>query len=832
MTDDLNKACHLFSGPCGHVHFVGIGGVGMAALAFQLKQKGFKVSGCDLRADELVTWLEGQGIEIRRGHDPSHLAGAQWVVRTAAVRLDHPEIRSAAARGIPVLPRGAVLAALLQKFFSVIVCGSHGKTTTTAMLARIFAQAGRDPSFCIGGITAQGAAGAGKSNLFVAEADESDGTLAFYQPDIAVVTNLEFDHAEHFADLAELRACFQKMLGQVRRQIVYCRDDAQAAALCRDLAKGISYGLTAGGHSFSSRAREGVDSAGCHGVPARGGSAYGGTAAAIEHGDWHAVAIAEKAASISFQVWHGAKKMGLIKLPAPGRHNALNALAACAVAQVCGIGFDACQAALQTFQPVRRRFERISSSDEVLVISDYAHHPTEIAATLRNLPRLKRQRFFAVFQPHRYSRTRALRTEFAAALKNVDELILAPVYAASESAVMGGTHWDLYEQVRHAGQVRALAASSLEQAWGYLRTALKAGDGLLILGAGDVEKIGNWARAEIAQRGLQELDPAQAWAATLAKMPWEATIFKRSAPLAAKTTLRVGGAADILAQVSNEADLTSLLHWAHDNQVPFTVLGAGSNMLVSDLGARGVVVRLGGQVFRQIYHGNSWLDDRQNNLVCLGGQVFRQIRREAETQVVFGAAVRLKELTGRLAADGLSGLEFLTGIPGTVGGALRMNAGAFGEAIGERVLWIRFLNPDGSAQVAAAAALAFGYRCCPELAGKIVIEAAFQVASSNQAKVRACMAEISKRRSRFDIWPSAGSVFRNPEGDFAGRLLEGCGLKGRRVGGARVAEEHANFIVTERGAMASDVRALMEIMADAVRQKFGVELKKEIVCLE
>ncbi|MBI2438927.1 MAG: hypothetical protein HYV36_08980, partial [Lentisphaerae bacterium] len=479
MTDDFNRALQLLAGPRGHVHFIGICGVGMAALAFQLKQKGFRVSGCDLRADELATWLEGLGIEVRRGHDPAHLAEAQWVVRTAAVRPDHPEIISAVARGISVLPRGLVLAALLREFFSVIVCGSHGKTTTTAMLTQIFTSAGREPSFCIGGVVPAATepvalqrppecileggrldrrgsvAGAGAGNFLLAEADESDGTLSFYEPDIAIVTNIEFDHAEHFTCLAELRACFQKMLKKVRRNIVYCRDDPEAAALCRDLAKGVSYGLASGGHSFSSRARPPATL----GVALRAGEGVDSSCA-----DWRATAIKEQAESISFQVWRGAEKMGIVNLPAPGRHNALNALAACAAAQACGIEFAASQAGLQTFQPVRRRFERLIATPDVQVITDYAHHPSEITATLANLPRLKRKRFFAVFQPHRYSRTRALVREFAAALsargrsarggKNVDELILTPVYAASELPLTGGTHWDLYEQVRQAGHLR------------------------------------------------------------------------------------------------------------------------------------------------------------------------------------------------------------------------------------------------------------------------------------------------------------------------------------------------------------------------------------------
>jgi UDP-N-acetylmuramate dehydrogenase len=302
-------------------------------------------------------------------------------------------------------------------------------------------------------------------------------------------------------------------------------------------------------------------------------------------------------------------------------------------------------------------------------------------------------------------------------------------------------------------------------------------------------------------------------------------VFTRQVSLAARTTLRVGGIADILAELADEEDLTKLLRWTHANRVAVTLLGSGSNVLVSDLGVRGVVIRLVDRAFRQI-------------------RVDPASRADPESRVVVGASMSLHELTNRLAADGLAGLEFLAGIPGTVGGALRMNAGAWGENIGSRVAWVRFLNPDGSGQVMESAALGFGYRHCaglagipsvagtPAVVGKVVLEAAFNVTPSNQQKVRACMEDILKRRAWLRAWPSAGSVFRNPEGDFAGRLLEQAGMKGRQIGGARVLEEHANVIVTETGAMASDVRALLEIMRQAVRERSGIELTEEIVCLE
>lgn len=771
MSNDFKRACQLLAGPPGHVHFVGICGVGMAGLAFHLKQKGWRVSGCDRQPCALATWLEESGIEIRGGHDPSHLDGVDWVVRTTAVRTEHSEIQAAEARKLPVLQRGVVLAALLSGTAAIIICGAHGKTTTTAMLTQILLAAGRDPSFCIGGESELlKVAGAGSGGCLVAEADESDGTIVDYEPDIAVVTNIEFDHAEHYPDTAALHACFAGMLRKVRRAVIYCADNRESFLLCHELPKTVSYGLS-------------------------------------RMAEWRAAEIAETGEGCSFHVWQGDSKKGDICLPVAGRHNVLNALAACAAASVCGIQFDAMQKGLQSFQAVRRRFERVVAKDEVLVISDYAHHPTEIAATLQTIRRLPRKRWLTVFQPHRFSRTRALMSDFAAVLADVDELVLAPVYAASEPMVAGGTTWDLYARVRDAGAVHAYCADSVSQAWNYLRAVLRPGDGLLVLGAGDVDRIARWARTELDERALASLDPAHAWCAALEQLDWKSAVVERRAALGGRTTLHVGGVADIFVELKCEEDIVRLLLWTHKNRVRVTLLGAGSNVLVSDLGVRGVVARLAG---------------------C----GFRQIRMEGKSRVIVGAGASLNELTSRLETEGCLGLEFLTGIPGCVGGALRMNAGAWGEDIGSHTAWVRCLNSDGSEQTMDPTTLGFAYRRSEGLTGKIAVEAAFNVDPSNPQTVRARRQEIFRRRAWLRPWPSAGSVFRNPEGGFAGRLLEQAGMKGRRLGGAHVIEEHANVIVTEPGAIASDVRALMEIMRQSVLDFAGVELKEEIIVLE
>ncbi len=768
-TAAVETARRLLAG-LGTVHLAGIGGIGMAALARLLQQRGARVSGCDLHAGPMTEWLQACGIPVSIGHDPAHAERADWIIRTTALRPDHSELEAARSRGCPVLQRGHVLAALLTEFRSLIVCGTHGKTTTTALIVHLLRQAGLDPSYAIGGLLAVGPPAAlGRGPWFVAEADESDGTLAAYAPDMAVVTAVEFDHAEQYADEAAVRTCFATMARTVRGRLVFCADDPGAAAVCRGRSGAQSYGFD----------------------PAA---------------DWRAADLRAGEGVTGFELWRGADRLGLVRLHAPGRHNVLNALAACAAAAECGLGFEALRSGLESFRPVRRRFERIDLSGGIPVVSDYAHHPTAIAATVRALAQAPRARWHAVFQPHRFSRTRALGAAFAASFAGVEDLLLLPVYAASEPDTPGGDVWSLYAQFRAAGVTPVHCAESLEQAWAWLRATLKPGDGLLIVGAGDVDRLASWARHDGVGAGRAGFDPADGWADDLTGMTG-ATAWRRREPLARHTTLGVGGAADWFAELEREHDLARLLRWGAEQGVPVTVLGAGSNVLVSDLGVRGVTVRL-------------------------AGAAFRALRRESGTLVRAGAGLPLATLTRWLTDAGLGGLEFLAGIPGTLGGALRMNAGAWGESLGDRVSEVRLLGAGGVPRVVAGSALGFGYRRADGLADAVILEAVLAATPAAPDTVRARVEQALARRAWLQGLPSAGSVFRNPPGESAGRLLDTCGLKGRRIGGARVLEAHANVIVTEPGASASDVRALMECMRRTVRERTGVVLDEEIVRLE
>jgi UDP-N-acetylmuramate--alanine ligase len=445
------------------VHFAGIGGVGMAALAFHLRERGLRVSGCDVSEGSITRWLRGLGIDVRAGHDPAHAAEADWLVRSPAVARETPELREALRRGLPVFDRGVVLPRLLDGMTSVAVSGTHGKTTTTAMIAQALRAGGIRAGFCIGGEVPAlgGVAGPCGDPYLVVEADESDGTAALYEPDVAVVTNAELDHVDHFADEEAFRRCLARFARNARRRAVVCADDPRCAGLAE---RALTFGLG-------------------------------------PEADVRAAGLALAPLGASFRVVARGADLGEVRLPVPGRHNVLNALAAVAAVLELGAPFEAAAEGLRAFAPARRRFERVGEGRGISVISDYAHHPTEVRALLEQARALGAARIVAVFQPHRYTRTAAFAEAFPPAFEGVEELVLTPVYAASERPVEGGRIGDLHRAFRRRGAPPARLAYSLLDAWARIRKIWRPGDVLLVVGAGDVEQIARWAAADLAGGG-------------------------------------------------------------------------------------------------------------------------------------------------------------------------------------------------------------------------------------------------------------------------------------------------------------------------------------------
>ncbi len=777
MRCDQTQAAERIGGPPGRVHAMGVCGVGVAAVAALLVRRGWLVSGCDPAAGAMAEWLRGQGVTVSDHHDPAHVADCDLLVCSAAVGGDHAEIQQALAFGVPVMARGEALAALVDDYRGVAVCGTHGKTTTSCFTTRLLQELGEDPSWCIGGqtVTLGGVFGHGSGKLLVVEADESDGTLARYRPAVTVLTNIDLDHMEHFGDEVALLACFEAVVRQTCEALVYGVDDARACAAAR------AAGGAVVGFGFGCEA------------------------------DLRAGAVQLNPADVQFELWWRGARLGTVRLGVPGRHNLLNALAAAGAA--LALGHDPArvvEALPRVVELPARRFECVASRAGMRVISDYAHHPAEIAALVSAARLQGARRLLAVFQPHRYTRTRALGPEFPAAFRGVDELVLLPVYAASESPVAGGTSADLYGWFREAGVTPApLLAASLEMAWGYLRRQLRDGDLLLIVGAGDVVRLAGWAATAFetgtvggaAPVCLQGSDRGrQALGLDLAGL--DGLVVEADAPVGRQTGYGVGGRADWLVAVQTEAALGSLLRWAGAARLPWAMLGAGMNTLVSDLGVPGAVIGLVGTEFRGL--------SRQDG------------------QVTVGCGWSGPALLDRLEREGAGGLEFLEGIPGQVGGWLAMNAGAHGCEVGSWVVRIRCLNSDGTPAIVPASQAGFGYRRCEGLSGRVAVSVDLRVQQTAPEEIRLKRKAFRDRRLALAGLRTAGSVFRNPPDEAAGRILEAAGCKGLRVGGAEVLARHANVIAVGATGTASDVRALIEQMRQRAGQMGGVVLQPEV----
>ncbi len=743
------------------VHLIGIGGVGMAGLALLLRSHGLPVTGCDQRESSYTDMLTAAGIPVMIGHDRAHVDGLPaWVVRSTAIAIEMDEVAAACEAGLPVVQRGLVLAAIVGLTpHAIAVAGTHGKTTTATLLATLLMD--QAPGWCIGGRSAAYSmpAGPGDGGPLVVEADESDGTLAAYAPQLALVTNVDFDHMEHFASEKEFYACFERFMVQAE-QVLFCVDDVNASRLA------LACGQRAIGYGF-------------------------GQEAAIR-GIWHA--------DDRLLVVRTPEHFLQIPVPAslPGVHNVSNLLGAVAACLLLGVVPDGIPAAVERVGLPARRYELIGDVNGVRVVSDYAHHPTEIAALVRMARAEHAGRIVAVFQPHRYSRTVALRDTFPPAFAGVDTLVLTPVYAASEAKVPGGTVSDLYAAFRRIGGAPVpLLANSLQQAGAYLAASLQPGDLLLVIGAGDVDGVAHAVVQDL--RGMSHAGACLPQRAGASRICYDA-------PIGQATTYQLGGRVDCLVDAANEADLAAVLRFCVAKALPVHIMGAGSNVLVSDLGVRGVVIRLTGACFQAI--------QRDGDLVRVG------------------AGVRIDALQEWLTEQALQGLTFLEKVPGGVGGILRMNGGAYGHEIRERILWIRGLNRNGEGSILQANELDWGYRGCESLRTFVVTEACFAMEPGYRSEMQAERAVIREKRAWMEGLRCSGSVFRNPPGTYAGRLIEEAGLKGLQVGGATVSGRHGNFIVAEAEATASDVLAVIRLVEDGVERLHGVPLVREVVCLE
>lgn len=449
-----------------HVHFIGIGGSGLSAIARLLKESGYEVTGSDRALSSFAADLQNMGIKIFIGHHPRNIAGADWVVRSSAIGEDNPEVKAAASAGIPVYKRADFLGQLMSEKTGIAVAGTHGKTTTTAMIAWMLYAMQRDPSFIVGGTlnNLRVNAHAGKGETFVIEADEYDRMFLGLKPRIAVVTNLEHDHPDCYPTFEDMYAAFQSfvdLLPEDGTLIVCAEDDGAATLLTHARRKGLNI------VSYSIQGEMTINSP--QWMQAR-------TLAPNGRGGFDFTAMNNMGSSAEVNV----------SLQAPGEHNVRNALAALSVAAMLGLPLQEAADALGQFTGTGRRFEVRGEHNGVIVIDDYAHHPTEIRATLAGAKkRYSNQRIWAVWQPHTYSRTQTLFYEFSRAFTDADEVLVTEIYASREPR----QDFSSAEVVSAMPHPSARYSGSLAETTKYLRENLRPGDVVIVLSAGDADQI-------------------------------------------------------------------------------------------------------------------------------------------------------------------------------------------------------------------------------------------------------------------------------------------------------------------------------------------------------
>lgn len=454
------------------IHFVGIGGSGMSGIAELLANQGYEVSGSDLRRSELTDRLATNlGVTVHEGHAAGNIGGAEVVVASSAVGVSNPEVIEATRRGIPVIPRAEMLAELMRMRFSIAVAGAHGKTTTTSMIAFVLERAGLDPDAVIGGRLRAFGSGArlGRGEFMVAEADESDRSFLMLYPSIAVITNIDHEHMESYGSFAELQGAFVDFANKVPFYgcVIACADDLHLAQVLPRLTRRVvTYGLTPDPNGQVSGPRP-VTTAHLSGTDVELG-AFGARCVVHRHRDG------------------GTEQLGTLALTVPGRHNLQNALAAVAVADEVGVEFSEAASALGAFEGAERRFERHGETSGVLVIDDYAHHPTEIAAMLSAARATVARRLIVAFQLHRYTRTARLMEAFGPALREADEIVLTDIYAAGEETIPGVTIDAAAEAIRRGSGRPVRVVRALDDLVSDLARVARAGDAVITLGAGSI----------------------------------------------------------------------------------------------------------------------------------------------------------------------------------------------------------------------------------------------------------------------------------------------------------------------------------------------------------
>ena len=739
------------------IHLIGVAGSGMSGIAALLLELGHEVSGSDKTSTVETDRLRRLGLRFHQNHHADDASDADLIVFSSAIAIDNPILLSARDFGKPAVRRAEVLAAIMRTKRAILIAGMHGKTTTSAMTAHVLREAGLHPSHYVGAeipILGSNAHWDPLGEYFVAEGDESDGTLRCFQPRHSLILNIEEEHLDFYVDLAAIEKAFAQLIEQTTGTLFYSADDANTARLCAQRKGAISYGFS-----------ENAD--------------YRGTD--IELRDFASV----------FCVYLRGQQLGEAVLNVPGRHNVQNAIGVIALANELGISFEKIAASLRKFEHARRRFEIKYASDRFLLVDDYAHHPSEIRATLKTARSTRRKRVLAMFQPHRFSRTKALCHKFGDAFDDADRVVVTDVYPASETPIPGISGQTIADEIARHGHRGVSYQPRFEWVHRDIGNMLDAGDLILSMGAGNIHEQLSILAADLVI------------AEKLKAIVGEEGDVRLYEPLSKHTTLRVGGPAQFWVEPRNENAFAELIRFCRSENLPLFVIGRGSNLLVRDGGIRGVVVHPRGGDFDKIEVDSN--------------------------EITAGVGAKLKEVAYAGKAAGIGGLEWMEGIPGAVGGGLRMNAGAMGAQTFENVVCVSYLDAEGNPHTKTRDELEVHYRSFPLLENNFAVSAVFrgQPAPAEQI-ARKLHASQEKRRTSQPIAKSAGCIFKNPQNCPAGQLVEELGLKNSGIGKARVSEVHGNFIVNDGGATAAEMLELIEKIKTVARAQRGIELETEV----
>ena len=729
----------------------------MSGIAALLLQLGHEVRGSDKVSTVETDRLQRLGLRFHQQHRAEHASDADLIVFSSAIRSDNPILVSARDSGKPLIRRAEALAAIMRAKRGIVIAGMHGKTTTSAMVAHVLREGGLHPSHYVGAeipILGTNAHWDPRGEHFVAEGDESDGTLRCFHPKHALILNIEEEHLDFYPDLAAIEKVFAQLIEQTSGTIFYNADDPSAARLCANHNAAISYGFS-------------------------------------ESADYRGANVELREFASVFCVYRRGQQLGEAVLNVPGRHNVENAIGVIALGTELGIPFEKIAVSLRKFQHARRRFEIKYKSDRFLLVDDYAHHPTEIRATLKTARSIGRKRVLTMFQPHRYSRTKALCKEFGRAFDDADRVVVTDVYPASEAPIAGISGKTIADEMATHGHRGVSYQPHFESVYREVGNILDSGDLIVSLGAGNIHE-----QLSILAADLVIAEKLKAIVGT----EGDVRLYE---PLSKHTTLRVGGPAQFWVEPRTENAFAELIRFCRQENLPLFVIGRGSNLLVRDGGIRGVVVHPCGGDFDKIkIDGN---------------------------EISAGVGAKLRQVAYAGKAAGLGGLEWMEGIPGAVGGSLRMNAGAMGAQTFENVVRVRYLDENGEAHTKGRDELEVHYRNFPLLENNFAVSAVFRgEPAPTEEIVRKLEASQEKRRTTQPAAKSAGCIFKNPDSCPAGKLVDELGLKNSRIGKARVSEVHGNFIVNDGGATAVEMLELIEKIKATARAKRGIELETEV----